>query len=101
MVEQPTKIIFLVHKDDEHNIVFAVMPHICGTYDPQTMTSYEHVGQHGSAHQDYVAECRLATAEEYADLKLELERVGYVVDVQDYTDDTDYEVRAAELLAIT
>lgn len=44
--------------------------------------SYEHVGQHGGA--DYVGivqQTKLATATEYADLKEELESLGYNLQV--------------------
>lgn len=45
--------------------------------------SYDHVGQHGGANYEHVI--RLTTAakpEEYADLKAELERRGYVLEVR-------------------
>ena len=100
MVEAATKVLFLVHKDDEHNTVFAVMPQICGTYDPNTMTSYEMVGQHGAAAQAYVDECRLATLGEYAALKRELESIGYAVEVADYTGDEDFAIREKELASV-
>jgi len=40
-------------------------------------TCYAHVGQHSACHVDYMKECKLATALEYADLLAELKQVGY------------------------
>lgn len=45
--------------------------------------SYEHIGQHGGA--DYpgvVRETRPASPAEYAELKAELERIGYVLEIR-------------------
>lgn len=39
--------------------------------------SYMHVGQHSEATVEFCVACRLATPEEYADLKAELETIGY------------------------
>jgi hypothetical protein len=39
--------------------------------------SYMHIGQHGEASLDFFHECRLATEEEYKDLREELESIGY------------------------
>jgi hypothetical protein len=42
------------------------------------MQSYEHIGQHGgAAYRGLLGETKLATPEEYADLKAELEGIGY------------------------
>ena len=63
--------------------VFALFPELPGTNEPRTCTSYQHVGQHGSA--DYVAclaRSRAATIEEYAPLKQELENIGYELNVK-------------------
>lgn len=61
--------------------VFAMLPHECSDYKGN-VTCYQHVGQHSSA--DYhgcVAKSRLATETEYADLKREMENIGYVLKV--------------------
>ena len=39
--------------------------------------SYMHVGQHGEASVEFFRECKLATEEEYKDLREELESIGY------------------------
>lgn len=42
---------------------------------------YAHIGQHSEASLDYYREGRLAKPREYADLKRELERIGYKLQV--------------------
>lgn len=44
--------------------------------------SYMHVGQHGEASLDFYRECELATVAQYAELKRELESIGYMLEVQ-------------------
>lgn len=39
--------------------------------------SYMHIGQHGEASIAFLHECKLATEEEYKDLREELESMGY------------------------
>jgi hypothetical protein len=39
--------------------------------------SYMHVGQHGEACIEFFNDCKLATEEEYKDLREELESIGY------------------------
>lgn len=43
---------------------------------------YEHVGQHSEASISFCASCKSATLEEYADLKEELESLGYILTVR-------------------
>lgn len=76
--DKPTRVVFRKwYRKEDGNSVIALFP---DQQDPRTGTveSYEHVGQHGGA--DYigvVSRTRLATPEEYADLKRELESVPY------------------------
>jgi hypothetical protein len=44
-------------------------------------TMYSHVGQHSSGCYEYVAESRPATKEEYNNLMLELESIGYDLNI--------------------
>jgi hypothetical protein len=44
---------------------------------PDRLMSYMHVGQHSEATIEFCVSCRLATPDEYADLKAELESIGY------------------------
>lgn len=83
-----TEVVFRADKaGDFKGIVFAMLPHECADLKGN-VTCYEHVGQHHSA--DYkgcVAKSRLATEEEYSDLKREMEGLGYnlkVVTKQNY-----------------
>lgn len=73
-----TKVQFLVNEKDPKNPdVFAYFPD--ENYDEKGTykTGYSHIGQHSAVHPQYAAESRPATPEEYADLKAELESVGY------------------------
>lgn len=45
------------------------------------ITSYMHMGQHAAASPSVVSITKLATPEEYAPLKAELEGIGYVLKV--------------------
>lgn len=42
---------------------------------------YVHVGQHCGCHPDYAKESREATKNEYKDLKIELENLGYILEI--------------------
>lgn len=68
-----TKVVFRwwnVSKD-----IIALFP---DTWEYGFCNSYEHVGQHGDADYDgIIKQSRPATPEEYADLKAELESIGY------------------------
>jgi hypothetical protein len=45
--------------------------------NPYSIMSYMHVGQHGEATREFFYDCKLATPDEYADLKSELQSIGY------------------------
>jgi hypothetical protein len=77
--------------------VLAVFPREPGTYDPHTCAVYAHLGQHGSAQTAYVAGLSRATSTEYADLKRELERSGYHLDVRRRMSRADLDARRAAL----
>lgn len=69
-----TDVIFRIFKEGD---VIAMFPGLPGTNDVSTCMSYQHIGQHGSA-SIWLSRCvRLATPEEYASLKRELESLGY------------------------
>lgn len=44
--------------------------------------SYMQIGQHGGAHLDLLKDLEPATPKQYADIRAELERIGYELDVQ-------------------
>lgn len=74
-IEFKTKIIFRYWEDE----VIAIFPEDLGDNEPYTCSSYQHMGQHGICNPQFIIEnSRLATPEEYADLKKELEnQCGY------------------------
>ena len=43
--------------------------------------SYMHIGQHSSASQELITELETATFEEYSSLAIELESIGYVLEI--------------------
>lgn len=47
------------------------------THGHGVRTCYSHVGQHSACTIEYAKESRVATPAEYADLKKELESIGY------------------------
>lgn len=79
--EPLTKVIFLVNeKDPQNSDLFAYFPE--EDFDNKgNKVGYSHIGQHGAVDPKYAEESRPATPEEYADLKSELESIGYNLDV--------------------
>ena len=74
MKESATKVIFRMFNNEP----IALFPEELGTIDPYTCSSYAHIGQHSSATLDLIIDrSRPATESEYADLKAELEAIGY------------------------
>ncbi len=71
-----TPVIFRKWKDT--GTVLALFPEDLGTNDPYSCSSYEHVGGHSSADpQGCIHNTVPASPAEYADLKRELENLGY------------------------
>ena len=74
--------------------IVAIFPGISAVAgNPNLMTCYAHIGQHGVAAFRYCDECDEVTErEEYADLVAELERIGYVLYVvsKDRMHDSEY-----------
>lgn len=70
-----SKVIFRFWKKD----IIAIFPEELGDSSPYTCSSYMHIGQHGACDPNLIIDhSRLATPEEYDDLKEELEdQVGY------------------------
>jgi hypothetical protein len=81
-MKNSTDVIFRIDTTPEHKgVVFALFPHDCETHEG-LVGSYQRVGQHSTA--DYgwcIRKSRPATPQEYADLKSELETIGYDVRV--------------------
>lgn len=71
-----TKVIFRKWKDTGD--VIAIFPEIPGTHDATTCLMYEHVGQHGAGDAWHVIASSVpASGQKYLDLIVELERIGY------------------------
>lgn len=75
----------VVFLKEDNNDVLAVFPNSYGFADnyADTMTCYEHVGQHSTCTYDYVDELTKASEKDYAPLYNELKSVGYNVNVVD------------------
>jgi hypothetical protein len=96
--EPLTKVEFLVNERDPKNPdLFAYFPEENYDNAGKFKTAYSHVGQHSSASPEYAKESRPATPEEYADLKAELESIGYNLNVLNSADNTIGE--SGEMLA--
>ncbi len=80
--EQITDVVFRKETTKEfEGEIFALFPHEAADFSGN-VTCYQHVGQHSSA--DYKGCIRssvIATEDEYADLKKELENIGYTLRV--------------------
>lgn len=64
------------------NSVLAVFPNEkYSNANPFTVMCYSHVGQHSAASPEYIKLCAPATPEQYADLKAELESIGYNLNI--------------------
>jgi len=80
MSEEKTKVVF--RKWNNGNVI-ALFPEVPHDQYGHYCLSYEHVGQHGAASPDTLT--LLTTKprpEEYAELKAELERIGYILEVR-------------------
>lgn len=81
---QKTKVLFLMEQPDSDISanVFAFFPEErYNTIENGTFTCYAHIGQHSACHIDYANKCLQATQEQYNDLKIELEGLGYDLEV--------------------
>tara|TARA_R110000824_G_scaffold25410_1_gene88539 strand:- start:182 stop:490 length:309 start_codon:yes stop_codon:yes gene_type:complete len=80
--EHKTKVIF--RKWVNSGEIIALFPEEPADYDGYNCMSYMHIGQHGSASPLLIdTHTTLATPEEYADLRRELEvAIGYNLDIK-------------------
>jgi len=96
-----TKVIFRRWRGEDKSVV-ALFPEDPGTKDPTTCGSYAHVGQHGSA-SVWVMMNRTRPVKdpaEYAELKAELEGLGYRLKVCRRSGYRDREAREREIARI-
>ena len=79
-----TVVIFRKEKSGEFKgDIFALFPYEAYDFDKKLCNCYQHVGQHSGANYNHcIATSTLASPEEYADLKAELESIGYNLKIQ-------------------
>lgn len=76
--ESPTPVLFRKEGKGEIVAIFPTIPAKNHGYD---MRCYAHLGQHSGCSVEYYQSTKPAKPEEYADLKRELEGIGYVLKV--------------------
>lgn len=74
---EETPVIFRKFGKNDGYAVIALFPTIPDAYSGPSFGSYMHVGQHSGCNPDIVSITKLATPEEYEDLKRELESEPY------------------------
>ena len=77
---QKTKVLFLIESTGNPDI-FAFFPEDRYNSASNLFGSYAHIGQYSACHIDYANKCLQATQEQYAALKIELEGLGYDLEV--------------------
>lgn len=80
--KQVTNVVFLMEQqiNDWETPVFAFFPNEDYNSDGLKM-SYSHIGQHSACSNEYARDCKLATPEQYNDLKAELDGIGYNLNI--------------------
>lgn len=99
MKKLPTKVVFKKFK--RGGDVIALFVQEPGTNDSSTCQSYQHADMHGSMdlrHKSMLTHC---LPKEYANLKAELERIGYTLVVYQNITAADQKVRANKLRSVT
>jgi len=81
-----TKVLFLIDNAENGGDVFAVFPEEYAYHKshPRYKTAfmcYAHIGQHSACSTEYYKNCPPATAEQYKNLKEELESLGYNLEI--------------------
>lgn len=92
--EPLTPVIFKLDKGTNSPVAF--FPRCPGTRNPLTLECYAHLGQHCSASEDYVRECKPATPEQSAPLLRELQHIGYRLTLRRRLSRADRIARALE-----
>ena len=95
MKKIPTKVVFRKFKRDGD--IIALFPWEPGTNDSNTCLCYQHVGQHGDMDLRHRGMLATATPSEYAELKAELERIGYTLIVYQNIVPRDRKIRERKL----
>ncbi len=79
MKPETTKVIFRQFNGD--NSIIALFPEIPADFCEGYCLSYQRIGQHGAASLGIAPMAKLAKPSEYAELKKELESIGYVLQI--------------------
>ena len=88
------KTIYRKYPDGE---IIALFPQITANIGGCNCCSYMHIGQHGAATPDIVvSRTKLATPDEYAELHVELEQIGYNPEPAKRFTPKDFEIRKAQ-----
>lgn len=94
-----TKVIFRKWPKKEGGDVIALFPLEIADNSGVFCSSYERVGQHSGADcRGVINRTKPAKPSEYADLKVELERIGYELEIIKRCPANAYEVRKAAIL---
>ena len=101
MNQDTEKTIVIFRKFKDGGDILAIFPEIISELTANTCLSYQHVGQHGSCIPIALTDITTpATPEEYADLKEELESIGYNLTVKKKNQYKYYLTRVQELRRI-
>ena len=87
-----TKVIFRKWRRKDGGGIIALFPEVPADTTGHLCSSYEHIGQHGGADYNLVVfkKTRPAKPAEYAELKKELESLGYCLEVRQKATARDY-----------
>ncbi len=99
---ETTRVIFRRWKRDGQSVI-ALFPRDAGTNSPHTCSSYEQIGQHGSADLTGVIDATIPASidePEVADLMRELEQSGYKLQLVHRQTSADYEARKNQIARI-
>lgn len=75
-----TLVRFVTHSN-EVTAIFPQLKYNKRLYGNDMLTCYAHIGQHSSCSKEWLNETQKATPEQYANLKTELEQIGYVLKI--------------------
>lgn len=89
-----TKAVFRIYPKSSGGEILALFPQIPESYNGYSCSCYAHVGQHSGADpMVVVGQTRPAKPAEYADLKRELEGLGYDLQVASKCTSRDFKIR--------
>lgn len=93
-----TRVIFRMIGGAKRGECIALFPDLAGNSDTSTCLSYMHIGQHSAASLYRAERWPLATAEQSAELRAELVRIGYTLREVKRTPRNSRALRAAQLV---